>query len=90
MLSDLKPSNLSVAGIAVGKDSNTLNGDGSGVVGFTITATNATLYKVIINNEELEFTQNTFSYTFTNSGTNEYAIAIMASNSVGSVTLHIR
>ena len=87
---DLKPSNLSAAGIAVGTDSNNLHVNVSGVADFKITATNAALYKVIINNEELEFTQNTSGYTFTNSGTNECAIAIMASNSAGYVTLHIR
>tara|TARA_B100000795_G_scaffold161814_1_gene121579 strand:+ start:658 stop:2190 length:1533 start_codon:yes stop_codon:yes gene_type:complete len=85
-LNDLKPSNLSVTGIAVGTDSNNLNGDGSGIVDFTITATNATLYRVIINDEELELTQNTFSYTFTNSGTNDYPITITASNSAGSTS----
>ena len=85
-LNDLKPSNLSVTGIAVGTDSNNLNGDGSGIVDFTITATNATLYRVIINDEELELAQNTFSYTFTNSGTNDYPITITASNSAGSTS----
>jgi hypothetical protein len=86
VLNDLKPSNLSVTGIAIGTDSNNPNGDGSGIVDFTITATNANLYKVIINDEELELTQNTFSYTFTNDGINEYPITVTASNSAGSAT----
>ncbi|MGK0235547.1 MAG: hypothetical protein ACI9EK_002086, partial [Psychroserpens sp.] len=32
VLNDLKPSNLSVTGIAIGTDSNNPNGDGSGIV----------------------------------------------------------
>ncbi len=84
---NLKPSNLSVVSTVVGTDSNNLNGDGSGKVNFTISATNATSYKVLINNETLEFTQNTFSYTFTNGGTNTYSIIVAAYNGVGSVSI---
>ncbi|WP_282053913.1 glycoside hydrolase family 16 protein [Maribacter luteus] len=77
------PTNLSISGVKFGADGNKPNGDGSGVVDFTITATNATSYKVLINNETLELTQNTFSYTFTQSGTNDYSIIVSAYNSVG-------
>ncbi len=84
---NLKPSDLTVVSTVVGTDSNNPNGDGSGKVDFTISATNATYYKVLINNETLEFTQNTFSYTFTNGGTNTYSIIIAAYNGVGSVSI---
>ena len=77
------PSNLAVSSVVVGADSNNPNGDGSGKVDFTITATNATSYKVLINNETLELSQNTFSYTFTDSGTNDYTLTITAINSTG-------
>ena len=80
---NLKPSNLSITGLAVGTDSNNPNGDGSGKVDFTITATNATSYKVLVNNETLELTQNTFSYTFTKNGTNAFSIIISAYNAAG-------
>ena len=83
---DLIPSNVSVTGIAIGTDSNNPNGDGSGIADFIITATDATSYKVIINDEELVLTQNTFSYTFTNVGTNDYPITVTAFNSAGSVS----
>jgi beta-glucanase (GH16 family) len=83
---DLEPSDVALTGIAIGADSNTPNGDGSGIVDFTITATNATSYEVLINEEELELTQNTFSYTFTNGGTNDYTITVMAINSAGSAS----
>ena len=83
---DPGPSNLSVSSVVVGKDSNNPNGDGSGIVDFTITATNATSFRVSINNETLQLTQNTFSYTFTNNGTNEHTIIITAINSAGSIS----
>lgn len=85
---NLKPSNLSVSSVVVGTDNNNPNGDGSGVVNFTITATNATSYKVLINNKTLEFTQNTFSYSFSTSGTNDYSIIIAAYNAAGSVSIN--
>jgi hypothetical protein len=87
-----KPSNLSITGIAVGADSDHPNGDGSGKVNFTITATDATSYKVLINNETIELTQNTFSYTFTKEGTNDFSVIISAYNSEGftSATFTIR
>ena len=77
------PTNLSISGVKLGANGNNPNGDGSGVVDFTITATNATYYRVLINNETLELTQNTFSYTFTQNGTNNYSIIVSAYNSAG-------
>jgi len=77
------PTDLSITGVKVGADGSNPNGDGSGVVDFTITATNATYYRVLINNETLELTENTFSYTFTQGGTNEYSIIVSAYNSEG-------
>ena len=77
------PTNLSISGVKVGADGTNPNGDGSGVVNFTITATNATSYRVLINNETLELTQNTFSYTFTQGGTNNYSIIVSAYNAAG-------
>lgn len=77
------PTNLSISGVKLGADNNNPNGDGSGVVNFTIKATNATSYRVLINNETLELTQNTFSYTFTERGTNDYSIIVTAYNSEG-------
>ena len=78
-----KPTNLSIDINVIGADNQNPDGDGSGMVNFTINATNATSYKVLINNEILELTQNTFSYTFTNKGTNDYSIIVSAYNSSG-------
>lgn len=77
------PTNLSISSVKLGAENNSPNGDGSGVVNFTIKATNATSYRVLINNETLELTQNTFSYTFTERGTNDYSIIVTAYNSEG-------
>ncbi|QDO95504.1 glycoside hydrolase family 16 protein [Formosa sediminum] len=77
------PTDLSISGEKFGADANNPNGDGSGVVDFTITATNATSYRVLINNETLELTNNTFSYTFTENGTQDYPVIVSAYNSAG-------
>ncbi|WP_406685161.1 glycoside hydrolase family 16 protein [Seonamhaeicola sp. MEBiC1930] len=77
------PTNLLISSVKIGADANNPNGDGSGVVNFTITATNATSYSVLINNETLELTQNTFSYTFTQNGTKNHSIIVSAFNSDG-------
>lgn len=81
---DLNPSNLAITAVVFGADGNNPNGNGSGIVDFTITATNATYYKVTINNEDLELTKKTFRYTFTRNGTKGYPVVIWAYNSTGS------
>lgn len=80
------PTDLSISGVKFGADGSHPNGDGSGVVDFTITATNATSYAVLINNETLELTENTFSYTFTENGTNDYSVIVSAYNSEGFIS----
>ncbi|CAI8400093.1 MAG: Beta-glucanase [Polaribacter sejongensis] len=81
------PSNLSVSSVVVGTDDSNPNGDGSGKVDFTISATDATSYEVEINNETIELTQTTFSYIFTNGGINDYSIKVTAFNSTGSTSI---
>lgn len=81
------PTELSITAVKVGADGSNPNGGGSGVVNFTITATNADYYRVLINNETLEFTENTFSYTFTQGGTNNYDIIAAAYNSAGNTSI---
>ena len=91
-LNNSKPSNLSIMANVVGTDSNNPNGDGSGKVNFIINATNATSYRVLINNEVLELSENTFTYTFTKNGTYDYSIIVSAYNSAGftSVTFSVK
>jgi len=74
------PSNLSVQVEPVGKTAENPNGDGNGKVQLTISATNAQLYKVLINNELKEITTGSLTYEFTASGTKSYPIIVSAYN----------
>lgn len=59
------PSNLNVAVSVVGTDSNNPYGDGTGIVNFTSTATNAVSYGYIIDNgTEVQSADGTLQYTF--------------------------
>ena len=76
-----KPTNLTVVATPVGVSTQNPNGDGSGTVNFTISATNATSYKVALGDGETrETSSGTLSYTYTVSGTNSYTIYVSAYN----------
>lgn len=89
-LNVVRPSNFSIAATVVGESNENPNGDGSGVVHFTLSATNASSYKVLINGETKELTQNEFTYTFTSPGTTEFNIIASAYNSGNSVSTSIK
>ena len=75
------PANLKVTATIVGATDQNPNGDGSGVVNFNLAATNATSYKIVLGNGEIkEMTDGSFTYTYTTSGTNTYAIYVSAYN----------
>jgi beta-glucanase (GH16 family) len=75
------PSNLVVSAVVVGTSTQNPNGDGSGKVNFTISATNATSYKILLGNGEVqEITNGVFTYTYTASGTNTYVVYVSAYN----------
>lgn len=92
----IKPTNLSITANVVGKDNEHPNGDGSGQVNFTISATNATSYKVLINNETLTLSQSVFSYKFITPGTKDHAVIVSAYNGLNfiskiiSVTVYVK
>lgn len=88
-VSDIKPSNLSITANVAGVDSENPNGDGSGIVDFTISATNAAYYKVNVDGKSVELTENTFSHTFLKKGTHEYPVMVSAYNSGGYVSTSI-
>ncbi|PWA06757.1 glycoside hydrolase family 16 protein [Flavobacterium laiguense] len=76
-----EPTNLKVTSTIVGATAQNPNGDGSGVVNFTLSATNATSYKIVLGNGETkEVTNGSFSYTYTAAGTNTYVIYVSAYN----------
>lgn len=80
-IESLSPTNLIVKPKVVGATSQNPNGDGSGVVNFTLSATNATSYKINLGNGETkEVTSGNFSYTYTASGSNTYVLYVSAYN----------
>lgn len=74
------PSNLSVQVDVTGKTADKPDGDGSGKIHLTITASNATSYKVLIDGQLKEITTGDFTYEFTASGTKNYPIIVSAYN----------
>lgn len=77
----LTPSNLAVNTEIVGVSASNPNGDGSGIVNFNISATNASSYKILFGNGETkEVTNGSFSYTYTGSGLNTFVIYVSAYN----------
>lgn len=88
---DIIPSNLSVTEDVVGLDSNHLYGNGTGVVNFTASATNATSYGFIIDGKsEQKSLDGSYQHTFnTNEGVENHEIKITAysstSNSINTI-----
>nr|WP_315157456.1 glycoside hydrolase family 16 protein [uncultured Flavobacterium sp.] len=75
------PANLKVTAAIAGASAQNPNGDGTGVVNFTLSAVNATSYKITLGNGETkEVTNGSFSYTYTASGTNTYVLYVSAYN----------
>ncbi|MBF2708592.1 glycoside hydrolase family 16 protein [Flavobacterium soyangense] len=75
------PTNLVVSALVIGTSVQNPNGDGSGMVNFNISATNATSYKILLGNGEVkEVTNGVFTYTYTASGTNTYVVYVSAYN----------
>lgn len=84
---EIKPSNLTITTEIVGANLQNPNGDGSGVVNFSITAKNANSYKIALGNGEIvESTTGVFSYTYIASGTNTYVIYVSAYNGANFVS----
>ena len=76
------PSNLAISATVVGANAQNPNGNGTGTVNFSLTATNATSYKILLGNGETkELTSGDFTYTYTTSGTKTYVIYVSAYNS---------
>ena len=71
-------SNLVINSEIVGKSASFPDGDGSGAVNFTVSATNATSYKILIGSETLTTTTGKVSYNFSTPGTNTYTVYVSA------------
>ncbi|OOG68724.1 glycoside hydrolase family 16 protein [Flavobacterium sp. A45] len=78
---NITPANLKVTAEIAGASAQNPNGDGTGVVNFTVSAANATSYKITLGNGETkEVTNGSFSYTYTASGANTYVLYVSAYN----------
>ncbi len=78
---DTTPSNLVVNHELVGATVSLPNGDGSGVVNFSVSADNATSYKILIDGGPvINSTTGIFSHTFTQGGTNSHTVIVSAYN----------
>jgi len=79
---DVIPSNIVLSVDVVGSDSSNPNGDGSGVINVSVSATNAIKYAVKFGNDNIiENSSGTFSKTLTQPGTNNYLISAFAYSS---------
>lgn len=77
---DDNPSNLIINHEIVGATTANPNGNGTGVVNFSVSADNATSYRILIGSTTINSTTGIFSYTFTQSGTNPYTVYVSAYN----------
>ena len=78
------PTNLQVQVTIAGQDAENPNGDGSGMVNFTATAQNAITYKFIFSDGTEEIAPGgTLSKRFTQTGTNDYTVSVIASGTAG-------
>jgi hypothetical protein len=79
---DVIPTNLTLTLDVVGMDTNNPNGDGTGVVKCTATATNAVAYGFkFANGVEIESVNGSIEHTFTTDGVVEYLITVFAYSS---------
>ncbi|MDI1256106.1 MAG: family 16 glycosylhydrolase [Flavobacterium sp.] len=79
------PSNLQITAVRVGEENtDTPNGDGSGIVTFTATADNAISYKYIFSdNTTMVVPSGTTEKRFTINGVNTYTVTVLASGTGG-------
>lgn len=80
------PSNIQITVDIVGADANNPNGDGSGVVNFTTTATNAISYQYVYNGSRTSAPNGEQSYNFANLGLNTYSVTVIAFGTGGAST----
>ncbi len=81
---EIIPTNLALTIDVVGADANHPNGDGSGVIHCTATATNATTYGFRFGNGiEVASATGQVVHTYTNEGTYNYTVYVYAYSSTG-------
>ena len=79
---DIIPTNIVLNIDVVGADANNPNGNGSGMINIQVTATNAVKYDIKFgNNAAFESLTGVASHTFTQTGTNNYLVSVIAYSS---------
>jgi beta-glucanase (GH16 family) len=74
------PTNLAIEATIQGQDATNPNGDGSGIVNFVATATNAISYKYVFSDGTSENSPSgAYQKRFTQPGVNEYTVTVTAS-----------
>ena len=79
----IAPSNIQISSEIVGVDEANPNGDGSGVVNFTVSADNAVSYKYIVNGAETLSLSGSETINFSTIGLNKYTVLVVASGTAG-------
>jgi len=78
------PKDLELKFVIQGKDTENPDGDGSGIVQFTATATNAISYRYIFSDgDDKNSPTGTLTKRFTKTGTNVYSVTVIASGTGG-------
>ncbi|TVZ60286.1 glycosyl hydrolase family 16 [Flavobacteriaceae bacterium MAR_2010_105] len=83
-IENIIPTNLVLNITIVGSNSNNPNGDGTGVIQCSASATNAVKYGFKFDNApEQESLNGAINHTYTNTGTNSYVVTVFAYSSTG-------
>jgi hypothetical protein len=81
------PSNLAINTAIAGTDANNPNGNGSGMVGITVTAKDAITYKIDFGDGTSQLVPSgSISYKYANPGTSDYTITINAIGTGGVIS----
>ncbi len=72
------PSSIEITAEVVGQDATNPNGDGSGTVNFTASASNALSYKFVYNGSETVKPDGRMTYNFSELGVNTYTVTVIA------------
>ena len=82
----ISPSNIQITTEIVGADADNPNGDGSGVVNFSVSADNAVSYKFSYDGTEILALSGKASISFSNLGLNTYTVTVVATGTGGVAT----
>jgi endoglucanase len=84
--SAVTPTDLKITSELAGATAVNPNGDGSGMVTFKATATNATSFQLLVEGKTLTMTAGQLAYVFSTPGTNNYTASVSAFNGAKSVS----